>query len=220
MRTLFDSLRGAPFTAAFIGICSLLFVAGAMNPLAQRAIFLNLAQFNAAVTFGEWWRLFTSAFLHSSLLHIGFNMYALLQFGPPLERPLGSMAFGTMCMACAAWGGAAAYFLTGPNTVLVGASGAIFGVFGVWLYVSYLSRETPMGQEQFRSLMSLLAVNAVLSFAVPRISWQGHAGGLAAGIVVADVWRRLPRPTTSARRTLAAAAIAAIPVVAVLLRPK
>jgi membrane associated rhomboid family serine protease len=218
MRHLVFSLRDAPFTAAFIGICTLLFVAGALSPPAQRAIFLHLAQFNAAISFGEWWRLFTSAFLHSSILHIGFNMYALLVFGPPLERPLGSLAFGMMCMASAAWGGAAAYFLTGPNTILVGASGAIFGVFGVWLYVSYLSRETPMGQEQFRSLMSLLAVNAFLSFAVPRISWQGHAGGLVAGIVVAGAWHRLPRPTTPARRTLVAAAIAVVPVVAVVLR--
>jgi membrane associated rhomboid family serine protease len=219
MRSQLASLRDAPFTASFIAICTLLFAAGMVSPLAQREIFVYLSQLNAAVAAGQWWRLFTSAFLHSSLMHIGFNMYALLLFGPPLERPIGSMAFGAMCLASAAWGGAAAYFLTSSNTILVGASGAIFGVFGVWLYVSYLSRETPMGEAQFRNLMGLLAINVFLSFAVPRISWQGHAGGLAAGIGIAAAWRRLPRPSTSARRALVAVAAAALAVVLVALRP-
>ena len=144
---------------------------------------------------------------------------ALFQFGPPLERPLGSAAFGAMCLASAVWGGTAAYFMGAANSIVVGASGAIFGVFGVWLYVSYLSRETPMGEAQFRSLMTLLAINAFLSFAVPRISWQGHAGGLAAGLAIAHAWRRLPRPSTSKRRAVVAMGAAGIAVVMVLLRP-
>jgi membrane associated rhomboid family serine protease len=67
-----------------------------------------------------------------------------------------------------------------------------------------------MGQAQFRSLMTLLAINAFLSFTVPRISWQGHAGGLAAGLAVAVGWRQLPRPTTSLRRAAVAALAAAL----------
>lgn len=203
-----------------MAICVLVFLAGLVSPIAQQQIFLRFSQINAAIGAGEWWRLLTSAFLHSSPAHIAFNMWALLQFGPPLERQLGSVAFGTMCLACAAWGGTAAYLLTGPRSAVVGASGAIFGVFGVWLYASYLSRETPMGQAQFRSLMTLLAINAFLSFAVPRISWQGHAGGLAAGLVIAAVWRQLPRPATSVQRALVATAAAAIGVAIVLLRPQ
>lgn len=220
MATFRSSLRGAPFTTAFMAICVLVFLAGVISPIAQRRIFLGFSQINAAVAAGEWWRLFTSAFLHSSPVHIAFNMWALFQFGPPLERQLRSVAFGAMCLASAAWGGVAAYLLTGPRSALVGASGAIFGVFGVWLYASYLSRETPMGQAQFRSLMSLLAINAFLSFTVPRISWQGHAGGLAAGIVIAAVWSRLPAPATAVQRTLVATVAAAFAVAIVLLSPQ
>jgi len=124
-----------------------------------------------------------------------------------------------MCLACAAWGGVAAYLLTGPRTAQVGASAAIFGVFGIWLYASYLSRESPMGQAQFRSLMTQLAINAFLSFAIPRISWQGHAGGLAAGILIAAAWRRLPAPATSAQRALVATIAMAVAVAIVLLDP-
>jgi membrane associated rhomboid family serine protease len=219
-RSTRPSLRGAPFTASFITICALVFVAGLVSPSAQRQIFLRFSQINAAVAAGEWWRLLTSAFLHAGLAHIAFNMWALLLFGPPLERQLGAATFGTTCLACAAWGGAAAYVLTGPRSILVGASGAIFGVFGIWLYASYLSRETPMGQAQFRNLMTLLAINAFLSFAVPRISWQGHAGGLASGIAIAAAWRRLPRPSTPARRTLVAAAALATAIAVVLVPPR
>jgi membrane associated rhomboid family serine protease len=200
-------------------ICVLVFLAGMVSRNAYQQIFLRFSQINAAVGVGEWWRLFTAAFLHSSLAHIVFNMWALLVFGPPLERQLGSLAFGAMCFASAVWGGAAAYLLTDPRSGLVGASGAIFGVFGVWLYASYLSRTTPMGQAQFRSLMTLLAINAFLSFAVPRISWQGHAGGLAAGVVITAVWRGLGPRATSAHRALVAAAAAAIAIAIVLLNP-
>src|SRR5262245_56454752 len=113
-------------------ICVLVFVAGMVSPEAQQQIFLRFSQINAAVGAGQWWRLFTSAFLHSSLSHIAFNLWALFQFGPPLERHLGSLAFGALCLASAVWGGTAAYLLTGPRSAIVGASSAIFGVFGVW----------------------------------------------------------------------------------------
>jgi membrane associated rhomboid family serine protease len=123
-----------------------------------------------------------------------------------------------MCFASAAWGGAAAYLLTDPRSGLVGASGAIFGVFGAWLYASYLARTTPMGQAQFRSLMTLLAINAFLSFAVPRISWQGHAGGLVAGILIPASWRQLPS-ATSLQRALGAVVVTAVAVAVVLFNP-
>jgi membrane associated rhomboid family serine protease len=200
-------------------VCVIVFASGMLSRSVHQQIFLHFSQINAAVGAGEWWRILTAAFLHSSPAHIVFNMWALLLFGPPLERQLGALTFGSMCLACAAWGGAAAYLLTDPRSGLVGASAAIFGVFGVWLYASYLSRTTPMGHAQFRSLMTLLAINAFLSFAVPRISWQGHAGGLAAGVLIAAVWRQLGPRATAVQRTLVACAAAAIAIAVVLLNP-
>ncbi len=199
-----------------MAICVLVFLAGLTGPNVQEQIFLRFAQINVAVGAGEWWRLLTAAFLHAGLAHIVFNMWALLLLGPPLERQLGSLVFGATYFACAAWGGAAAYLLASPRSAMVGASAAIFGVFGIWLYASYLSRSTQVGQAQFRNLMTLLAINAFLSFAVPRISWQGHAGGLAAGIAIAAIWRRLPPRATSAQRALVATLAGAIALAVVL----
>lgn len=202
-----------------MGICVLVFVAGMLSRSLQQQIFIHYSQINVAVGAGEWWRLLTAAFLHAGPAHIAFNMWALLALGPPLERQLGPLTFGSMCLACAAWGGAAAYLLTDPRSGLVGASAAIFGVFGVWLYASYFSRATPMGRAQFRNLMTLLAINAFLGFAVPRISWQGHAGGLAAGILIAAGWRRLGPRATASQRALVAGATGAIAILIVLLNP-
>ena len=209
------SLQGAPFTASFMAICVLVFLAGATSPAREQWIFIRFSHINAAVAAGQWWRLFTSAFLHGGAIHILFNMWALLLFGPPLERSIGSAAFGATLLACAAWGGSAAYLLAGPRYAAVGASGAIFGVFGVWLYASYLSRETPMGKAQFQSLMRLLVINALLALGVPRISWQGHVGGLVAGVAIAAAWHRLRPPISHAQRTQVAIAAAVLAVAVV-----
>jgi membrane associated rhomboid family serine protease len=199
--------------------CVLVFLAGLSSRNVEEQIFLRFSQINLAVGAGQWWRLLTAAFLHGGLAHVVFNMWALLLLGPPLERLLGSLVFGATYFACAAWGGAAAYLLADPRSAMVGASAAIFGLFGIWLYASYLSRSTQVGQAQFRSLMTLLAINAFLSFAVPRISWQGHAGGLVAGIVVAAIWRRLPPGTTRAQRALVATLAGTVALAAVLVHP-
>jgi membrane associated rhomboid family serine protease len=214
------SLQGAPFTASFMAICVVVFLAGLTSPANEQWIFIRFSHINAAVAAGQWWRLFTSAFLHGGAVHILFNMWALVIFGPPLERSIGSAAFGATVLACAAWGGTAAYLLAGPRYAAVGASGAIFGVFGVWLYASYLSRQTPMGQAQFRNLATQLAINAFLAISVPRISWQGHVGGLAAGIAIAAVWRRMRPPISQARRTQVAIAAAVLAVAVVLVVPR
>ena len=131
---------------------------------------------------GEWWRLITHAFLHGGLWHIGFNMYARYLLGPGLERQLGTPRFVAAYAFAAVGGGVAVYFLANPVSWAVGASGAIFGLFGLWFGSALQNRDTPEGSRQFRSIMSLLLINAVISL-MPGISWQGHLGGFIAGVV-------------------------------------
>lgn len=135
---------------------------------------------------GAYWRLLTSAFLHDGYLHIAFNMYALVLFGPMLERLLGSWRFLALYLVCALSGSVVAYWLTSPNTPTLGASGAIFGLFGAALVLLY-----QRGQD-VTFLLLLLAVNVVLSFR-GGISWQGHFGGLAAGLLIGAVVAYAPR---------------------------
>lgn len=140
------------------------------------------------VQLGEWWRLATSALLHGGIWHIGFNMYALYVIGPGLERALGTTRFVLAYLFAVVGGGAAVHFLGTPETFAVGASGGIFGLFGLWFASAWSTRHTPAGAAQFRSILSLLLINAAISL-LPGISWQGHLGGFVAGVVTFAVAR-------------------------------
>ena len=134
---------------------------------------------------GEWWRLITSAFLHLGLLHIAFNMYALWLFGPIMEQLYGHVEYLVLYLLCAL-GGSVLTILMAPNTSAAGASGAIFGLFGLGFVVSR-RRHLILGP-QARALLSrvgtLLVLNLVITFTIPGISWTGHIGGLAVGVAI------------------------------------
>jgi membrane associated rhomboid family serine protease len=159
-----------------------------------RETLLNaFAQGNFLVERGDWWRIFTPILLHGSAAHIAFNMYALFQLGPAVEVRYGKLNFLLLYLASAAAGGAFAFHLGDTNDVLVGASGAIFGLFGLWLDIAYRQRETAFGRSLLSSLWISLALNIALPFFIPGISWQGHLGGFVAGILIGEFWARAPR---------------------------
>jgi membrane associated rhomboid family serine protease len=150
-------------------------------------------QDNDRVATGEIWRLFTAAFLHGSVIHIGFNMYALYLFGPPIERRFGTAPFVALYTASALVGGVTYLYTGGLGGLALGASGAIFGLFGTWFAASYQSRHTPAGAAQFRSLLMLLGINLALPFIAPNlnIAWEAHVGGLVTGVGITLIWMRL-----------------------------
>ncbi len=162
----------------------------------------SYAHITFLVSDGEWWRVVTSAFLHStgSLLHIIFNMYALYAFGPHIERRVGSARFAGLYFACAVAGGIA--FQAFSEGAAVGASGAIFGLFGAILVETFPLRHTPAGSRQLRQLLLLLSINLALPLLARGIAWEAHVGGLLAGIFIAWAWQRLPSGTPSSLTAL------------------
>ena len=153
---------------------------GGSGPLSQVG-----AVFGPAVADGEWWRLITAAFLHLGILHILFNMYALWLFGPIMEQMYGHVEFAVIYVLCAL-GGNVLTILFAPNNPALGASGAIFGLFGLAFVVSR-RRHLLLGPEA-RAVLSrvgtLLVLNLVITFTIPAISWTGHVGGLAVGALI------------------------------------
>ena len=131
----------------------------------------------------EWWRLFTSMFLHLSLLHIAFNMYALSVFGPNIEERYGKVRFLVLYLL-SGLGGAAATLQLGGFGASAGASGAIFGLFGAWLGFFLWHRRMRGAAEQLQSLLILLGLNAVIGFVFPGINFYAHGGGLVAGFLM------------------------------------
>jgi membrane associated rhomboid family serine protease len=208
-----DVRRGQTRTAivsyTILAVCVAIFVIGFVAPPLGDQLYG--VQANELVADGQWWRLLTAAFFHdpSSIVHIAFNMWALYVFGPQLEREVGSAAFLALYVA-AALGGGVAFYLLAPRGVAVGASGAIFGLFGAWLAASYRRRRTAAGAASLRQLLVLLGINMALAFAPGfNIAWQAHAGGLVAGFLIALAWSAPQLHNSAARRTAVAAAVAA-----------
>jgi len=130
---------------------------------------------------GEWWRLFTSAFLHGSFIHIAFNMYVLFFLGPTLERILGHTRFLILYFLAALGGSVASYWFSDINTVSVGASGAIFGLMGALVVAGHRLKY------DITQVLVLLGINVVIGFISPNVDWRAHFGGLVVGAVVAAI---------------------------------
>lgn len=158
----------------------------------------------------EPWRFLTAAFLHSPavVFHILFNMYALWLIGPYLEAQLGRARFAVLYLL-AAFGGSVGYLLLAdPRTLTVGASGAVFGLFGALVVVQRrLGRE--LGQ-----ILAVIALNTVLGFVVAGIAWQAHLGGLVTGAVAAAVLAYVPRHQRTAFQVIGLLAVTGLLVLA------
>ncbi len=141
----------------------------------------------------EPWRFLTAAFLHSpgQVFHILFNMVALWMVGPYLEGTLGRVRFATLYLMSALGGSVGAVLLapatSGWTTAMVGASGAVFGLFGAVLVV--LRR---LGRDA-GPIIGILVLNGVLGFVLPGIAWQAHLGGLVVGAVLGAAYAYAPR---------------------------
>jgi membrane associated rhomboid family serine protease len=209
---------GSPFTYTLIALNAMIFFAGQVDPELGRRLVLEFAHHPGLVADGEWYRVASAMFLHGSVTHVLFNSWALWLFGPAIERRFGSTSFVSLYLAAGIAGGAA-YQVSGRMQFAVGASGAIFGLFGAVLASMYRQRHSPAGRAMFSQLLLLLAINLVLPFVVPNIAWEAHLGGLAAGTIIAAAWGQVPAvgPGTTPRRVAIALAVMVMAAMVVLL---
>ena len=155
----------------------------------------------------EPWRMLTSLFVHGSILHILFNMFSLFVLGPELERMVGRWRFGALFLL-SGLGGSVAVLLTSPNSAVIGASGAIFGLFGAYFVIA-----RHLGSNS-RQLIIVIVINLVIGFVVPGIAWQAHVGGLIIGALVAFVFVRTREPQKLVIQLLLLAGVLALLIVA------
>ncbi len=141
---------------------------------------------------GDWWRIVTSAFLHENLTHILFNMIALWQVGTFVEIIYGTPRMAILYVVSMIGGGLAITYLT-PDVITIGASGAIFGLFGA-LAVGGL-RLGERGRSIMKQSTGIIVINLLIGF-IPgmNISMAGHVGGLVAGTFCGLLLFRMPRP--------------------------
>ena len=180
---------GAPVvTYAMMAICILMYLATWVFPSLKSSLALV-----PLFLMSRPWTILTGAFLHGGLPHILFNMLSLYWVGRAIEPVLGWWRFLTVYLVSALGGSAfiLAWCLIQPSELLVGtvgASGAVFGLFGA---VFVLQR---LGGADTTPILTLLGINLVYGFLASGISWQAHIGGAVAGVAATWVLARLARP--------------------------
>jgi len=228
-RTAFGGrpVAGAVVTWTLVAINVAVFVGTWVRPgIVNDLEMLGYASFSAGgpahgVAAGEWYRLITSAFLAPAtgltgglgIWDIVFNMWALIFVGPALEHLLGRIRFIAVYLLSAVGGSVMYYYLAAPNAAAVGASGAIFGLFGAWFIAQRRLRLDTRG------IATLIAINLALSFFLHNIiAWQDHIGGLLTGALLTAAYAYAPRKNRTAWQVLATVLVMVLIAVAIMVR--
>ncbi|SEL40982.1 rhomboid family intramembrane serine protease [Nonomuraea pusilla] len=172
---------------------------------------LEMLPFRVAVQ-DQYYRLLTAAFVHGGVVHILFNSWALYVIGPYLERAFGHVRFLAVYLLSALGGSVLGLWLDPLAQPTVGASGAIFGLFGA---VFVVGRRLNM---DVRGIALLIVLNLVITFTVSGISWTGHVGGLITGSALAAAMAYAPAKSRTVWQALAAVGTLALLAVLVMVR--
>jgi rhomboid protease GluP len=201
-----ETIRPTTAVLIFIALNIAMFVAelkmgGSTNPLTLHR--LGALEPWAVRYGGEYWRLLTSLFLHYGPLHLIFNLYALFVIGPGLERAIGSVRFAVYYLLSGLGSSVGVLLLrifdfTRPEQ-LVGASGCVMGIVGVWAGFLLRHRHQPLAGRRLKNILLIVAVQTAFDLSTPQISMTAHLSGLVTGVVlgllvrpVAAVYDRRP----------------------------
>ncbi len=196
-------------TWAIIALCVVIYI---LQILPNSTVTQTLLYY-PPFTYAEPWRMITALFVHSqnSPFHILFNMYSLFVFGPILERQLGRLRFLALYLI-SGFGGSVAVLLISPQSAVVGASGAIFGLLGAYFVI-----QRRLGGNNVQ-LVIVIGLNLVIGFVIPGIAWVAHVGGLIAGAAVALVYLRTRRAEQKALQAMLVAGVVIALIALTLLR--
>ena len=183
--------RRTPFTYIFLGFNIAIFVlmafaGGSTNEVTLMAFGVKS---NAEIARGEYWRFVTPVFIHIGLLHLFFNSYALYIVGPQVEKLYGSERFVMLYVVTGIAGVLGSYFYH-PQVISAGASGAIFGLFGVLLVfgIRYRASIPPFFKRAVGTgVLPVIVINLIIGFTIPGIDNSAHIGGLLSGAALAGI---------------------------------
>ncbi len=159
---------------------------GATNPLTLHR--LGALEPWALRSDGEYWRLVTSLFLHYGSLHLIFNLYGLFLIGPGLERAIGSIRFAAFYLLSGLGSSIGVLlgrlFVSSRPELLVGASGCVMGIVGVWVGFLLRNRHQPLAGRRLKYLLLIVAVQTAFDLSTPQISMSAHLSGLLTGLAL------------------------------------
>ncbi|MUV38496.1 Rhomboid protease [Lentibacillus sp. JNUCC-1] len=143
--------------------------------------------FNPAVSAGEYWRLITPIFFHAGLMHMLFNSFSLVLFGPALEQMLGRFKFSLAYLLMGIAGNVGTYIMNPDSpTAHLGASGAIYGIFGIYIYMIAMRKDL-IDQGSTQIIMVIFIIGMVMTFLRPNINISAHVFGFVGGLALAPL---------------------------------
>lgn len=145
-------------------------------------IFFQGMGINGAIASGEWWRFFTPMFLHDGIGHLLFNMFALFIFAPELEKLIGKMRFLTLYLLSGLFANIATFFIYDYGFSHVGASGAIFGIFGAYGALIYYTKNAL--PELRQTILPIIIIGVIMTFVQSNINIAAHIFGLIVGFLI------------------------------------
>jgi membrane associated rhomboid family serine protease len=170
------STNPTPVVIGLVVVCVVVFVASGFGKMSVIDRFGGLS--HQVHQSDEYYRFFTSMFLHLNFLHIGSNMISLLIVGPAVEVMLGRSRFLSLYLVAGLGGSVASYLFSPGGSISAGASGAIIGVMGAYVVLAH-NRRQPLG-----AVVALIAINLAIGFS-GNIDWRDHLGGLVVGVLLA-----------------------------------
>ncbi|MFC3209474.1 MULTISPECIES: rhomboid family intramembrane serine protease [Planomicrobium] len=176
-----EYLRLYPVVSTLIAINVLIHILSWI-PILGPTIFNYGVGYNRLIAEGEWWRFITPMFLHGGLMHLLFNMFSLFLFGPELERLTGKVRFITVYGLAGLFATVATYFLQPLDYLHVGASGAIFGVFGAYGALLYYGGRALPQLKQI--ILPILVISVIMTFLTPNINVTAHIAGMITGFLI------------------------------------
>ena len=175
---VFPSLKRSATYSIIAVICGA-YLVQLLVPSIQQQLFLPNIDYLSATN--QWYRLLTVALTHGGLLHLGFNMYSLMVLGNPIEEAFGKNKFLIIFFASLLTGSLASSYFASIYSASVGASGAVFGLFGAMVVVG-----KRIGAD-IRSIVVIIGLNFVFGFVLGGVDWRAHLGGLIGGYITSQV---------------------------------
>ncbi|WP_431028219.1 rhomboid family intramembrane serine protease [Lysinibacillus sp. LZ02] len=174
-------IHSYPVVSTLLTINLAIYILTLIPKLGDEVFYFGMS-INGAIIQGEWWRIITAMFLHGGFMHVLFNMFSLFLFGPELEKMAGKTRFLAIYFLSGIGGGLATVLTQDAIYKTVGASGALFGIFGAFGAILYRYRHA---MPQLRQIMlPLIVISVILTFLQSNVNAASHIGGLATGFVL------------------------------------
>lgn len=178
-----EFIRYYPVVSFIIAIQVVLYLLASLPFFSHSFWFEQLAGVNLYIWAGEWWRLITPIFIHSGFSHLLFNSFSLILFGPGLEKILGKFKFLTIYLITGISANIATLLIEPVTYIHVGASGAIFGLFGMYISIAVFRKHLLTGNNR-QLIITIAVISIIMTFLQSNINVVAHLFGMISGFLI------------------------------------